>query len=488
MNRFRAVLTAAIVFLVLPAGASAATITETGATITYIADAQEINNVTISLAGDVYTVNEQGNAPGKGGIDVKNGGGCQVAVQGGTTTATCPAAGITLLDVETGDQGDTVQILAPTPSRLLGGEGIDNLTGGDGNDQIFGNEGTDKIAGGGGDDLLNGGADGDEIAGGAGTDTVDYSDRANPLTITLDGQAGDGEQGENDNVATDVEIVNGGSGADSITGSEGDNTLNGNAGNDTLNGAGGNDTLNGGDGDDVLNGGGGADTVSGGNGIDSVSYAGATVAVRVTLDGLAGDGAAGENDNVQGDVENVTGGNVNDVLIGNAGANTLQGGPGDDRLLGGAGPDTLDGGDGNDSIQALDGAVDQVLCGNGTDGTVADTGDVLTACEVVQRALVQVLASKAKMRRGIVRIPVSCSLYATDGCTGTLTLKYRSLTLGRKAIQLAPGAKATLKVKLSKKAQKLLKKKRKLTATATASIKDGSGYVTKTTKKVKLTA
>jgi Ca2+-binding RTX toxin-like protein len=524
MKRTAAIVLMLLGLLAVPGAASAATITETGSTITYIADAQEINDISISLAGDVYTVNEQGNAPGPGGIDVKNGGGCAVATQGGTTTATCPAAGVTLVDVEAGDQGDTVRILAPTRARILGGDGIDNLTGGDGDDQISGEVGTDTLNGGAGNDTLSGGADddtlnggagndtlngddqndtlsgddgddvlrggagGDTMNGGAGADTADYADRGNPLTITLDGQPGDGEAGENDNVQADVEVVNGGGGADTITGSEADNVLNGNAGNDTLNGAGGNDTLTGGEGDDVLNGGAGADTLGGGNGTDSVSYAGATMPVRVSLDAVAGDGAAGENDNVQGDVESVTGGNVNDVLIGNAGPNVLQGGPGNDRLLGGGGSDTLDGGDGNDAIQALDGAVDQVVCGNGTDGAIADKTDVLTACESVQRTLVQVLASKAKMRRGVVRIPVRCSAYATDGCPGSLTLEYRRTTLGKKAFKLAPGTKSTLKVKLSKKAQKLLEKKRRLSATATATVKDASGATVKTTKKVKLTA
>lgn len=357
MKTLRLLCFALLALALLPAAASAATITKTDATITYIADAQEINDVSISLAGDVYTVNEQGNAPGKGGITVKDGGGCQVATQGNTTTATCPAAGVTLLDVETGDQGDTVRILAPTASRILGGDGIDSLTGGDGPDQIFGEVGTDTLNGGGGDDQLSGGADddtlnggagndtlngddqndtlngddgddtlkggagGDALNGGAGRDTADYSDRGNPLTITIDGQAGDGEQGENDNVGTDVENVNGGGGNDTITGSDADNTLNGNGGNDTLNGLGGADQLNGGDGDDVLNGGAGPDTLSGGNGTDRVSYEATTVPVRVTLDGRPGDGPAGENDNVGADVESVMGGSAADVLIGNAGGN-----------------------------------------------------------------------------------------------------------------------------------------------------------------------
>jgi Ca2+-binding RTX toxin-like protein len=511
MNRARLLAcgVVAAVVVALPATASAATITETGSTITYIADAQEINNVTVSLAGDVYTINEQGNSPGKGGITVKNGGGCSVSTGGPggqTTTATCAAAGITLLDVEVGDQGDTVKILAPTPSRILGGDGIDNLTGGDGNDQISGDAGTDTLAGGAGDDTVDGGPDDDHVSGGAGNDTLlggdnndtlngddgddtlkggpgadtmnggagndtaDYSDRGNPLTVSLDGQPGDGEQGENDNVGTDVEIVNGGGGNDTLIGSDAANTLNGNGGNDTLDGRGGPDTL------------------SGGDGVDSVSYGAATVPVRVTLDGKPGDGPAGENDNVLADVENATGGTANDVLIGNASPNTLQGGPGNDRLLGGGGPDTLDGGDGDDAIQSLDGVADQVLCGNGNDGVVADKVDVLNACETVQRTLVQILVRKAKMKRGQVRVPVRCSAFATEGCKGTLTLKSGRLTLGKRAFSLASGAKSTLTVKLSKKGRKLLAKKRRLKASAIVVLTDAAGGKQTTKQTLKLIA
>jgi Ca2+-binding RTX toxin-like protein len=460
MRRITLLGVAVIVLLAFPAAASAATVTKTASTISYIADDQERNDVTISLAGDVYTLTEEGNAPGPGGIAVKNGGGCQLATQGTTTTATCPAGGTTLLDVDAGDQNDTVRVVAPTPARILGGDGSD---------------------------VLRGGSGADTLAGGPGIDVADYSDRGNPLTITLDGQPGDGEAGENDNDAADIEIVNGGSGADTITGSDADNVLNGNGGNDTLNGQGGSDALNRGDRDGNLDAGAGADVLNGGAGIDAVSYASAALPVRVTLNGVVGDGAVGENDNVGADVENVTGGKAGDVLIGNSGANVLQGGPGDDRLLGGRGPDTLDGGNGNDALQARDGAVDQLLCGNGTDGVIADTRDVLNVCESVQRAVVQALTGKAKMRRGVIRIPVRCSAYATEGCTGTVTLKYRKTTLGKKAFKLRSGAKSTLKVKLSRNAQKLVKKKRKLTTTATLSTKDASGSVTRTTKKIRLT-
>ena len=53
-----------------------------------------------------------------------------------------------------------------------------------------------------------------------------------------------------------------------------------------------------------------------------------------------------------------------------------------------------------------------------------------------------------------------CSAYATEGCAGSLTLTYRRVTLGKKALKLGPGVKSTLKVKLSSKAQKLLKKQK----------------------------
>src|SRR5947207_1425392 len=86
--------------------------------------------------------------------------------------------------------------------------------------------------------------------------------------------------------------------------------------------------------------------------------------VTVTLDGKAGDGEAGENDNVGTDVENVNGGAGNDVLTGsdadnvlagNGGDDTLSGGDGNDNLQGGAGNDTLAGGNGGDSMSGGDG-------------------------------------------------------------------------------------------------------------------------------------
>jgi Ca2+-binding RTX toxin-like protein len=48
--------------------------------------------------------------------------------------------------------------------------------------------------------------------------------------------------------------------------------------------------------------------------------------------------------------ENAVGGNLNDTLIGDTSANTLDGGAGDDILIGRAGADILNGGEGSDTF------------------------------------------------------------------------------------------------------------------------------------------
>lgn len=143
--------------------------------------------------------------------------------------------------------------------------------------------------------------------------------------------------------APPVQII-GGTGDDTITGSSGPDDIDGGPGADVLDGAGG---------DDVLDGGTGPDALTGGAGYDRTSYAAATTSVRVTLDGLPGDGPgcpgpSCENDDV--DVEDVTTGSGDDVLIGDGAAGALRAGAGNDVLDGGPGADVLDGGPGTDRV------------------------------------------------------------------------------------------------------------------------------------------
>src|SRR2546430_889686 len=84
-----------------------------------------------------------------------------------------------------------------------------------------------------------------------GTDVADYSSRTTPVTVDLDGEAGDdGESGEGDTVDNDVEDVWGGAAADRLTGNGEQNFLVGAGGDDILDGAGGADSLFGDGGND----------------------------------------------------------------------------------------------------------------------------------------------------------------------------------------------------------------------------------------------
>ncbi|MGL4821937.1 MAG: Hint domain-containing protein, partial [Plesiomonas shigelloides] len=105
----------------------------------------------------------------------------------------------------------------------------------------------------------------------------------------------------------------------------------------------------------------------GGDGIDTMQIGGSSVqnfAYEVNLE--TGTGNFGKT---YTNIENIVGGNANDTLTGNAGANSIDGGAGNDTLAGGAGVDTLAGGDGNDSIDG--GADNDILTGGAGADTVA---------------------------------------------------------------------------------------------------------------------
>ena len=226
-------------------------------------------------------------------------------------------------DVLRGNGGDDV---------LDGGDGIDVLIGGPGNDQVDGGAGNDVL-----ESYMSGlGLDGpigpadtagaDVLRGGPDVDSVDYEARTDPLTLTLDGRANDGAPNERDDIANDVEIVYGGSAADTLIGNRGPNVLGGIGGNDLIRGGAGDDRLDGGPGNDLVQGGNGADTLFGG----------------------------GEND----------------ILDGGRGRDHIYGeyvtGCGLTQCVGGA-----------DVIYARDGGIDTIDCGAGTDRALLDWADRL---------------------------------------------------------------------------------------------------------------
>jgi len=196
--------------------------------------------------------------------------------------------------------------------------------------------------------------------------------------------AGDGDDLVTATGLTPAAQISGGAGNDSLRGGNGADTIGGGDGDDYLEGADGNDVLDGGAGDDQLTPGAGTDKVTGGPGIDKAFY-NAAAATSLTLDGVANDGVAGENDAIDADVEDVQAdGSAPVTMVGSAGPNALSSGDGNDTVAGGDGGDTIDTGAGDDTVNAADGYADRVVCGPGTDVVNADTLDLISAsCETV---------------------------------------------------------------------------------------------------------
>lgn len=352
---------AAAVSKIAPPAAGSARLKLDGSTLSYRAAAGQTNNLSITTGGSTFTVSDSG-------ANIAAGTGC---TQVTATSATCPATGIQRIDVRAGDNADTVNVSAAVTAS------------------IYGEAGNDTLIGGSADDSINGGTGADSIDGGGGADTADYADSTVALNISIDGAANDGANGEGDNVSLNTENVESGQAADTISGSSANNRFDGNGGNDVLSGNGGDDalygrsgnnTLHGGDGNDVLVGGmyddaviggAGTDTMIGGTGRDTVSYEERSTAVNVSIDGVANDGASGENDSLNNDFEVVRGSTVGDTIT--SGSNAAM------TIIGGPGPDTLTSTNGQDTVSYEDhtAAVNVNLLDPGTDGSAGE-GDVAT--------------------------------------------------------------------------------------------------------------
>lgn len=184
----------------------------------------------------------------------------------------------------------------------------------------------------------------------------------------------------------------GGGDDDALTGNAGANVLTGGEGSDALSGLAGNDTLIGGPGDDAISPGAGtAETADGGPGSqDTLSGAGEAGPAALSLDGVVNDRVVtGQTLTISG-FENLSGGEGNDTLTGDAGFNHIYGGAGNDAIDGaGGGHDVLRGQSGDDTVQARDALAlfGDVACGGGTDTAVVDAADLVDPdCEVVDRS------------------------------------------------------------------------------------------------------
>jgi len=333
-----------------------------------------IENVRGGSGDDILRGNALGNAfdGGAGNDQLLGQDGNDILIGGAGADVLRGSDGIDLLSYRGSAGGVAIDLSAHTAS---GGDaegdsffGIENVWGSLGDDAIAGSSAANELTGDAGDDTLDG-ADGNDILdGGAGNDRLIGGDGKDTMT------GGDGDDdyvvdttadtviealfGGTDTVSTALANYTLGANLENLivgstngrgTGNWENNTLWGSSGNNTLDGGYGHDTLDGRDGNDTLIGGWGSDRLNGGTGSDWASYAGAAAAVRVEL--ATGEGFLGD---AQGDsytgIENVRGGNGDDILRGDANANTLAGGAGADRLFGQDGNDILIGGSGADRL------------------------------------------------------------------------------------------------------------------------------------------
>jgi Ca2+-binding RTX toxin-like protein len=211
------VLAAAYIAAIAPAPAPAASVGHVpGSTqLLFLADAGESNRVTVASSPGTLTVTD----PGAGTMVAS--GDCAVV---GPGTTSCPAAGITGLELNGGDGDDEIT----NATRVNG--------------KLFGEDGNDVLRGGAGADLLDGGP---------GLDTVAYATMADVIVALTAGLGGSSEPGDIDDI-TQVENIAGGTENDTLTGTSGPNVLDGGDGEDYVDGGYGLDSLAGGGGADVV--------------------------------------------------------------------------------------------------------------------------------------------------------------------------------------------------------------------------------------------
>ncbi len=330
--------------------------------------------------------------------------------------------GTDIADYTGSDAGITVTINSSgnTGGHAAGDSltGIENLIGSAYNDTITGDAGSNIIEG--GSDTGNA-SSGDDLNGGSGTDIVSYEHAAAGITVSLAAAGFQNTFGAGWDKLSAFESILGSAYIDTLTGNGSANTIEGGAGADILTGGGGSDTasyggsdagvqvtvnattgntgghalgdsltgffnllgsnhddsltgdnnnntLDGGAGNDTLLGGIGADILTGGSGSDTASYTGAGSAVTVNLTVATGQNTGGAGTDTLSGIENVTGSSYNDILTGDANANTLVGGAGNDTMTGNDGNDTLDMRVGRDSASG----------GNGDDTFIIDAANSST--------------------------------------------------------------------------------------------------------------
>jgi Ca2+-binding RTX toxin-like protein len=311
---------------------------------------------------------------------------------------------------------------------LVGFRGIygsnfdDTLIGND--DNQVSNSTDNDIQGMGGNDILEPLRGTDTVMGGSGVDLVTY---ANDVAIDI-------------NLITGTALTTPGDEVDTIAGIE------------NVTGSPQGDTITGDGNDNVLEGLGGDDALAGNGGSDTASFAGLAgplgIDVNLSLGTSAGDGA----DSLTG-IENVTGSEQADVILGDGNPNLLDGLGGNDNVDGRLGPDQLRLGPGTDIVDAADGAVDSIDCtGGGPDSGSVDgpaPAETYTACDSDGDSVVDFLDA----------CPTTAGT-GMDGCAPPVIVPPVQTTPTAPIAPAAPPAKKKCKKKKHKRSAEAAKKKK----------------------------
>jgi Ca2+-binding RTX toxin-like protein len=233
---------------------------------------------------------------------------------------------------ENADEGlDAVQ---STASYMLSSN-VENLTlTGSSGLSGTGNAASNKITGNSGANRLDGKEGVDTLIGGAGNDTYVVDDTSDVITEASGGGTDTAEASVNYTLLDNIEALTlTGTGNITATGNGAANTLTGNAGNNVLDGKGGLDNMAGGAGNDTYY----VDTT---NEVTTELAGGGTDTVMSTLAWTLGNFV--ENLTLlNSNAINGTGNELDNLLFGNAGVNTLKGLEGNDTYSSGAGNDTM---------------------------------------------------------------------------------------------------------------------------------------------------
>ena len=240
-------------------------------------------------------------------------------------------------------------------NRITAGNGGATLDGAAGNDTLNGGSGNDSLQGGAGDDMLVAAGGKDSVDGGVGVDLAVVLGNAGDYAVTRPNATDTVLTGPGGNTVTlrNVETIRFADGDKTIDqlqfniASVASDKLTGTAGNDVLNGGLGVDTLTGGDGNDAYFIASTATAVieNAGEGFDRVEVALTAAGTYVLAANVEDAYATATAATI---AVNLTGNELDNMLVGNAAANTLLGGAGNDTLHGGAGSDKLLGGSGDD--------------------------------------------------------------------------------------------------------------------------------------------